>query len=519
MLRTLTTPIFPHGIRGIGLSFVLAAVTVAGADFLFYDRAVGISAVVFVALLAVGVSTVNPTQPSRETQIAAFGILSAFLLPMVESFSVLSLGSGLAGLSIYTLVMTGQFHGDILDRLFRLAWQLTSGPAQFWSVLKASRRLKRRADGSTLDRRAMTSWIMPLSLGFVFVGLFAAANPLIETLLANIEFGDPVKSLDFARVLFWVVFLGLTWSFVRIRPCPHLTWPTALIATLAGRATDSDAESLFGPAAALRSLLVFNAIFAVQSGLDIIYLWGGVGLPDGLSYAAYAHRGAYPLILTALLAAIFVLVIMRPGTESESNPLIRSLVYLWVGQTVLLVASSMLRLDLYVAVYSLTYLRVAAFIWMFLVALGLILIVARIALRRSNQWLLSMNAIALGLVLHGCGFVDFRNLIATYNIEHSIELSGRGVPLDIGYLCRLGPYALPSINALLERDNALRHQDLTALRNCASIHAQRHRRRMKDWRAWSYRGWRLTQQIAEQAKAQPRRPPHVTGPARWQIQR
>ena len=45
---------------------------------------------------------------------------------------------------------------------------------------------------------------------------------------------------------------------------------------------------------------VFNALFAVQSVSDLAYLWGGMRLPEGLSYADYAHRGAYPLIVTAL---------------------------------------------------------------------------------------------------------------------------------------------------------------------------------------------------------------------------
>ena len=53
---------------------------------------------------------------------------------------------------------------------------------------------------------------------------------------------------------------------------------------------------------------MFNALFAVQTVLDLTYLWGGVALPDGMTYATYAHRGAYPLIVTALLAAGFVLV-------------------------------------------------------------------------------------------------------------------------------------------------------------------------------------------------------------------
>ena len=65
----------------------------------------------------------------------------------------------------------------------------------------------------------------------------------------------------------------------------------------------------------------------VQTVLDAAYLWGGVALPDGMTYASYAHRGAYPLIVTALLAAGFVLAAMRPGSATSNDPLIRRLVY------------------------------------------------------------------------------------------------------------------------------------------------------------------------------------------------
>ena len=56
------------------------------------------------------------------------------------------------------------------------------------------------------------------------------------------------------------------------------------------------------------SLFTFNAIFAIQNGLDIAFLWSGAALPEGVTLAEYAHRGAYPLIATALLAGLFVLV-------------------------------------------------------------------------------------------------------------------------------------------------------------------------------------------------------------------
>ena len=102
--------------------------------------------------------------------------------------------------------------------------------------------------------------------------------------------------------------------------------------------------------------------------------------------------------MTALLAAAFVLTAMRPGGPAEASRIIRPLVYLFVAQNVMLVASSIQRLHLYVEIYLLTYWRIAAFVWMLLVAIGLVLIVARIVLASArDEWLIRMNMISAGL--------------------------------------------------------------------------------------------------------------------------
>ena len=160
-------------------------------------------------------------------------------------------------------------------------------------------------------------------------------------------------------------------------------------------------------------------------------------------------------VAAALLAAGFVLAAMKPGGPAEQSAIIRPLVYLWVAQNVLLVASSILRLDLYVEIYLLTWWRVAAFIWMLLVAFGLLLIVARIALNRSNGWLIRANLITLTATLYVCSLVNFAALIADYNVSHSREAAGKGVGIDLNYLFHLGPQALPAI----DRAIALRGYD------------------------------------------------------------
>jgi hypothetical protein len=177
---------------------------------------------------------------------------------------------------------------------------------------------------------------------------------------------------------------------------------------------------------------------------------------------------------------------------------IRPLVYLWVAQNVLLVASSILRLDLYVQIYFLTYWRIAAFIWMGLVALGLILIVARIALDRSNRWLVGANLIVLTFVLYTSALVNFDGFIADYNLNHSREVSGKGVQIDTNYLATLGPQALPAIDRVI----ALKARpDDTCLVSRRDGLVERQRQDMASWRSFGLRSWRLQRRLDAQAKA------------------
>jgi hypothetical protein len=199
---------------------------------------------------------------------------------------------------------------------------------------------------------------------------------------------------------------------------------------------------------------------------------------------------------------------MRPGGATERSPLIRTLVFTWTAQNVLLVGSSLFRLDLYVNSYSLTYWRLAAAIWMLLVAIGLILIVARIVLGRSNKWLVNMNLVSLGLTLYICCFLNFPVIIADYNIAHSRDMAGQGPPLDWLYLRELGPQIIPVVDSYMRRrwaDFASGNAKLTGelwstAKTWRQSEADKHLFRMQDWRAWTYRD----HQLASYLRSNPR---------------
>jgi hypothetical protein len=341
---------------------------------------------------------------------------------------------------------------------------------------------------------SLVAWIVPLSVFAVFLALFSSANPLIEHRLMQIDLRALFEFLGSGRMFFWILIVCGIWPLIhrRFKPRP-VRRPEVNTSAL----QPSNLDFLFGVQATSRSLILFNALFALQTGLDLAYLWGGASLPDGMSHAEYAHRGAYPLIVTALLAAAFVLIAMRPGGPAQHSRLIRPLVLLWTGQNILLVGSSIFRLDLYVAAFSLTYLRLAAFIWMGLVAAGLVLMLVQIALRKPNSWLVAANAVSLALVLYACCFINTPRLVASYNVEHSREIAGSGPNLDLKYLEWLGPQAEPALRPYVKEMPAL--QSVISKHRCRDNYLRSYR----NWRGWSFRTWRLERYLANNPDTPP----------------
>jgi hypothetical protein len=480
-----TTPV-----SSLSTPLILAAGCVALADLLFYGWDVGISLALFLGVLGIVAFFSNGLHTSGKSRITLVAAFIAGLLPLIEEVNFLSVCVATLTTAMSVIALTSQHATSWQRQLFEAATIPFRGAFQLAGEVIGALRHMRLWTPAWLGW--LVAWIVPLTVFAIFLTLFSSANPLIEHRLMQIDLRALLALIDSWRPAFWLLVACLIWPLIRrrIKSKPA----REPVPVLASNAVASDLDYLLGPLAIRRSLVLFNALFALQSALDLTYLWGGAALPDGMSYASYAHRGAYPLIATALLAAGFVLVAIRPGGPAESSRLIRPLVLVWIAQNILLVISSIFRLDLYIAVYSLTYLRLAAFVWMGLVAVGLVLMLVQISCRKSNFWLLTANAISLALALYGCCFLNAPWLVASYNVEHCREVVSTGIKLDMKYLESLGSaQTLPP----LER-HMTQFPDLLSLSQAYRVSADRDYFKLPGhWRAWGFRAWRLERYFAK----------------------
>ena len=454
---------------------LVAGMLVAIADLLLWEGG-GSAFGAFAGLLLLAACMVRPALGRTRASLVAVAIGLFFATALFVEPSLLGVILFWTAASLTALLPRAALD-DGWRWAQRLGLQTMATPLLPFRDLRRLRRVGRqrpRPRGApTLPMVAL-----PLIGSIVFVTLFARANPLIGDAFAAVAWGRVFGGASLGRMLFWAAMTVAVWSLLR-----------PAMVRLRGRREAGQASALPGvnPVSVTLSLLAFNLIFAVQNGLDIAFLWSGAPLPEGMTLADYAHRGAYPLIVTALLAALFVLLTLRPGSAMAESAQLRRLVSLWIAQNVLLVASTMLRTVDYVEAYSLTILRISALLWMALVAIGLILICWRLWRSRSAAWLINANMAAALLLLGACAWIDLGATSAWWNVGHARESGGAGASLDLCYLDRLGEAALLPVIALESRSaGAPRLRDRLAwlrAEKMATLAAQQ-----AHWRTWTLRG-------------------------------
>ena len=456
---------------------VLALLLVALADFLFWHQPLGVS----IALYSVAVSTAMMlARSAASTAKEWLGIMVVALsanLPVIDHLHPLSVFFSVFGVaSIAVWLASDRIAGWTHSALVFVNIAIV-GPALALMALGA--RLSTLRFKQTFFKNAV-SLLLPVSLGLIFIWLLVVANPFFERAWAAIGNVELLSTDAILRLMFWGVVLAFIWPYLNVRAFSRalpFELPPAKAAALPFE------NDVINAASVRNSLFLFNGIFAVQTALDLLVLTGGMALPEGMSYASYAHRGAYPLVATAILAGGFAI-----GTRKLiiRDSLLRKLVYLWLLQNLILVLSALFRLNLYVDSYALTYLRVAAFIWMLLVFVGLALVFRQIYSNKSNLWLLSRNGIALLLVLYASCAVNFPRLIAEFNIAHPVL----GQPLDTTYICQLGPQALPAILAAQSKQN----------KPFCPAHDYPRFQAADGWRDWGFRNWQLQRYLNAENK-------------------
>ncbi|WRZ01380.1 DUF4173 domain-containing protein [Streptomyces sp. NBC_00481] len=309
---------------------------------------------------------------------------------------------------------------------------LVTGPAWAWQGLRE------RMGG---DRGRLAPVLRALGVAavllFVFGALFAGADAAFADLLGALVPDISVSDGPW-RVLLLALGLFGTLAAARTAAAPA-QWDRVQVP--AGRARGRVEWAL--------PLVGLVALFAVFNAVQLAVLFGGydaVLKETGQTYAEYARQGFWQLLMATLLTLLVIVVALRwaPRTRSSDRTLVRGVLGTLCALALVVVASAVRRMDMYVEAYGLTRLRISVLtmeLW-----LGLVIVLIMAAGVWGARWLPRAVAAGAVAVVLAFGLASPDALIAERNVER-YETTGR---FDLEYAKGLSADAVPALDRLEE---------------------------------------------------------------------
>jgi hypothetical protein len=440
----------PHHTRPILLAAILIGFC---AEQLFFGKALGLSLPLFV-LLFCGVLIYLARRsgtPATRRNLWLFGPLLFFATMVavrdngfVSALNVLAVATLLAYLVLYfTAGRVGEFG--------LLTAAILPGYAAGKSLLAAGPIVTEAVDVPQTIRTSRGN-----VLAIVRGGLLAAPLLLVFTVLlasADLVFANKIMTLLDPRNIIHLFRLNLHATFIA-----SVSWAAAggLAIALNGRddaaALDQQVTRLrrfriLGATESTTLLTLIDLLFLAFVIIQFRYLFGGqanINL-DGYTYAEYARRGFFELLLVAILA-LGVILGLEAVTNRQSKrqfKVFNLLSTLMVVLVVIMLVSAFRRMHLYEATYGYTELRL--YVYVFMIWLSLFLVWFLVGLWRRP------DSLALGAVIIGLGFVASLNLINpdAFIVRQNIARYLTGGDLDIHYLESLSADAVPALVAAM----------------------------------------------------------------------
>ncbi len=313
-----------------------------------------------------------------------YGVLNFLVIPCV--------------LMVHAVYSTGQFKMKDVYGLF-CEWIHGWFIKPFSGIPKFAGALQSMFMGSnyTTLKKVMIGLGISIPVLIVIVPLLCSADMVV-----NYYLGSLIENIDIDEIIFHgiiIIILTLTmfsfiWNicYAQIKP----------IKPVQNIRLDSLISSIV-----LGVILVCYCLFCL---VQFTYLFAGTGLPNNLTYSAYAREGFWQLIAVAgINLFIFAIVLTYAG---QTKPL-RLMLFTLIACTLMMQISAFVRLKLYIDVFGWTWLRLLAmwFVFYLFVVLGLCIV----RMMREKLPLVAVGFLVLLVWFTALGYMNPDAFIANHN--------------------------------------------------------------------------------------------------------
>ncbi len=422
-------------------------------SFLFYKQGAGLNFFLFSLIMPVLLGIYKPELVKNKLWLLGVGItgltgFSVFLNSTTLSvFGFYFAISYLAGVSI-------SLNSSPFAAISYATFSYLSSPG----FVIADAVIRRRTGEE--KRKRKIKWGAVITMGvFIFIVvamfffLYQSANPLFKeiTKFINLDF------ISFEWIMFTLLGFLLVYGFMYTRYIKKWDFFETVSNTQTNREKIEASKNRFlwfslDEKIELQSGVVLfallNFMILAINVLDISFVWTGMKLPEGFTYAEYLHKGIFTLIFSCVMAILLILLMFRGKLNFiEKNKSLKILAYAWIIQNIFMALSCALRNGIYISTYALTYRRIIIFMLLALLVIGLITAFIKILRTKNIYYLFRSNSFAILIVFIAVSLFNWDAVITKFNLKNSEHP-------DIDYLVDMNSAGLPHLLQYIESNPA-----------------------------------------------------------------
>ncbi len=290
----------------------------------------------------------------------------------------------------------GKYLGSIFMLVFASLGEL---PRPFTDAARFFKRKESRHNRTLWY--AILGMVIATPLITVVMTLLAAADAVFRHMTSSLL--ESISIGNIFNILFRIGFIFFASYLLTAYLCRH---------TLSEQVKDKRKGE---PVLAITVTGLLSVIYLLFSGIQIVYLFlGQMQLPEGYTYAEYAREGFFQLLLVSILNLIIVLVCMNYFRE---NKILKTVLTVMSLCTFVMIASSALRMIIYIRFYYLTFLRILV-LWA--LALLFLLFIGVIASIYSDRFpLFGYGTVVVTVLYVGLSFAHPDYIIAAVNVANA----------------------------------------------------------------------------------------------------
>jgi len=431
-------------------------------DILFYNKTMGISYPIFIFMVIAVLALIFMKTYSTLEKKAWIWVIPVILLSITLSiysnqilkilnfiivpYLVIMLASNVSKLNRADWADL-RFLADFFKRIFVPLRYIHMPFITFFTMTEGKEGKRGR-----IATRVALGLIISIPLLAVIIWLLSSADIIFKDIFLNIPVSKIIKHF-FVILAVSVYVICFFWSILKSfdekkKPAySRMKW-----------------KKFLDPVVLITIISLLNIVYAVFSVIQFTYLFWGESfvLPSSYTYAEYARRGFFELIVVSVINFIIILIAVSFIRKENRKVHLASkvLLSLLVGFTFVLLISAFYRMLIYEQAYGFTYLRI--FVQAFMVLLFFLFTINIIYIWYTKLPIIKSYFVMTLMIYIVLNFSNVDLIIARNNIDRYIETG----QIDMEYLKGLSSDAICEMQRLIDIDlksestSGVRQQDI-----------------------------------------------------------